>query len=124
MRSPCQDLENLPHQGRGRDLPAVIEIFPEFEPAAREIEPGGLLWVLGWFHLARRDLLRVHPKGDATRPVKGVFSLRSPVRPNPISLTLVEVISVDSLEIRVNGLELLDGTPILDLKPYVPDIDR
>lgn len=123
VRSACREMEALPHQGRGLDIEAVIELRPELEPAAREIEPGGLVWVLTWLHLAERDLLRVHPRGDPSRPEKGVFSLRSPVRPNPIGLSLAEVTKVSGTRIEVKGLEVLDGTPVLDIKPFQPEVD-
>lgn len=124
VRSGLSDLAALPHQGRGRDLVAVIELVPELEPAARELQPGMLIWVLTWLHLAERNLLRVHPRGDPSRPKKGIFALRSPVRPNPIGLSLVEVGAVSGARLEVKGLEVLDGTPVLDIKPYVPEADR
>ena len=118
------DRAGLPHQGRGSGLEAIIELKPEFEPAAREIAPNDLIWVLAWFHLGKRDKLRGHPQGNQANPEQGVFSLRSPHRPNPIGLTLVEVKAVNGLEIQVTGLEMLDGTPVLDIKPYSPIFDR
>jgi len=124
VRNDRHDRSALPHQGRGRDVRSVIELKPRFEPAAREIRPGDLYWVLTWLHLADRDLLRAHPRGDKSRPERGVFSLRSPGRPNPIGLSLVEVTAVSGLRLDVRGLEVLDGTPVLDIKPYVPEADR
>ena len=121
--SPHQDRHALPHQGRGRDIQAVIKIFPQYEAAAREIQPGGLIWVLSWMHQAERTVLQVHPQGDQTRPLTGVFSTRSPARPNPIGLSLVEVVERTGNEITVRGLEVVDGTPILDIKPHSPGID-
>jgi len=68
---------------------------------------------------ARREVLRVHPRGDASRPEEGVFSTRSPDRPNPIGLHRVEIVAVDGARVRVRNLEALDGTPILDVKPIL-----
>ncbi|MFH1138218.1 MAG: tRNA (N6-threonylcarbamoyladenosine(37)-N6)-methyltransferase TrmO [Pseudomonadota bacterium] len=122
--SGLADRDRAPHQGRGTDLTAFIEIKPEFLPAAEDISTGDLVWVLCWFDRAARDRLKVHPRGDLSRPLTGVFSTRSPARPNPVSLTLVEVLSIKDGRIEVKGLEALDGTPVIDLKPYVAAIDR
>ena len=73
--------------------------------------------MLTWLHQARRDVLEVHPRGDERRPLTGVFSTRSSDRPNPIGLHTVEVLAVDGVRVRVRGLEAIDGTPILDIKP-------
>lgn len=123
VRSPQQDTHALPHQGRGRDIQTVIEIFPPYQAAARHIQPGRLIWVLTWMHLAERHLLQVHPQGDQAKPLTGVFSTRSPARPNPIGLSLVEVLARTAAEITVRGLEVVDGTPVLDIKPHHPGID-
>jgi tRNA-Thr(GGU) m(6)t(6)A37 methyltransferase TsaA len=123
VRSALRDKTSAPHQGRGREIRAVIELDPGFEAAAREIEAGAKIWLLTWLHLADREILRTHPKGNTTRPRRGVFFLRSSVRPNPIGLHLVEVVKVEGCRIEVDSLEALDGTPVLDIKPYVPGID-
>jgi tRNA-Thr(GGU) m(6)t(6)A37 methyltransferase TsaA len=75
--------------------------------------------LLTWLDRARRDVLRVHPRSDPSRPEQGVFSTRSPDRPNPIGLHRVEVLAVEGLRVRVGSLEALDGTPIIDLKPVL-----
>jgi len=124
VRSEYAARQGLPHQGRGQDIEAEIELRPELEPAYREIVPGDLLWVLSWFHQAERDRLRVHPRGNPANPMRGVFKTRSPVRPNPIGLSLVEVVAANGNRLRVKGLETLDGTPVLDIKPYAPNTDR
>ena len=96
-----------------------------FEQDVREaldgIRVGDELIVLTWLDRARRDVLRVHPRGDVSRPEQGVFSTRSPHRPNPIGLHRVEVISIDGLRVRVRNLEAIDGTPILDVKPVLSE---
>jgi len=123
VRSDFKVKESVPHRGRGLDIKAVVEILPELGPAAGEIRPGDQIWVLTWLHQASRDVLKVHPRGDLSRPLTGVFSTRSPARPNPIGLHLVEVIEVSGDRITVRGLEVLDGTPILDIKPYRLEMD-
>jgi tRNA-Thr(GGU) m(6)t(6)A37 methyltransferase TsaA len=75
--------------------------------------------VLTWFHLADRDVLRVHPRGDRSRPPTGVFGTRSPHRPNPIGIHRVEVLEVEGARVRVSDLEAVDGTPVVDLKPVL-----
>jgi tRNA-Thr(GGU) m(6)t(6)A37 methyltransferase TsaA len=75
--------------------------------------------VLTWFHLADRDVLSVHPRGDTSRPPRGVFGTRSPHRPNPIGIHRVEVLEVDGARVRVSDLEAVDGTPVIDIKPVL-----
>ncbi len=96
---------------------AWLVFAPHVREALQDIGAGDVLTVVTWMHLARRDVLRVHPRGDATRPQLGVFSTRSPGRPNPIGLHDVEVTAVDGLRVAVRHLEAIDGTPILDVKP-------
>lgn len=99
------------------------EAWLVFEPALREglksLRPGDEVLVLTWLDRARRDLLSVHPRGDLSRPEEGVFSTRSPHRPNPIGLHRTEITAVNGCRVRVRQLEALDGTPILDLKPVL-----
>jgi tRNA-Thr(GGU) m(6)t(6)A37 methyltransferase TsaA len=85
------------------------------------IEPGDDLLVLTWLHCADREVLVVHPRGDTSRPPAGVFTTRSPDRPNPIGLHRVEVRRVDGPRIEVRNLEAIDGTPIVDVKPVLSD---
>jgi tRNA-Thr(GGU) m(6)t(6)A37 methyltransferase TsaA len=82
---------------------------------------GDEVLVLTWLDRADRDVLRVHPRDDLTRPLRGVFATRSPDRPNPIGLHRVRVVEVDGLQLRVRDLEALDGTPVVDVKPVLRD---
>ena len=124
VRCSADSPGDQPHQGRGSDLEADLEIFPEFEPALREIAAGNMIWVFTWLHLADRSRLRGHPQGRVERPERGVFSLRSPHRPNPIGLHLVEVLENQGGRLRVLGMEAVDDTPILDIKPHIPRLDK
>jgi tRNA-Thr(GGU) m(6)t(6)A37 methyltransferase TsaA len=78
--------------------------------------------LLTWLDRAARDVLAVHPRGDPSRPLTGVFSTRSPDRPNPIGIHRVTILAIDGLRVQVRNLEALDGTPILDLKPVLASI--
>jgi tRNA-Thr(GGU) m(6)t(6)A37 methyltransferase TsaA len=100
--------------------PAAWLVFePNVAEAARDLRAGDEVFVLTWLHLARRDVLAVHPRDDPARPLTGVFSTRSPDRPNPIGLHRVTITAVDGLRIAVQNLEAVDGTPVLDVKPVL-----
>lgn len=97
-----------------------MEIDPACTAAAAGIAPGSEVILLTWLHLSRRDVLEVHPRGDAANPLTGVFSTRSPDRPNPIGLHRVRVLEVDPpARLRVAPLEAVDGTPVIDIKPVM-----
>lgn len=119
VESPLTRPEEAPLQGDE----GAPEAWLVFEPAVREglrsLEPGAEVLVLTWLDRASRDVLAVHPRGDLSRPLTGVFSTRSQDRPNPIGLHRVEIASIDGLRVRVRNLEALDGTPILDVKPVI-----
>lgn len=85
---------------------------------------GDDLVVLTWLHEADRNVLSVHPRGDRDRPARGVFTTRAPDRPNPIGLHRVRVLAIEPTRLRVSGLEAIDGTPVVDLKPVLGDIDE
>jgi tRNA-Thr(GGU) m(6)t(6)A37 methyltransferase TsaA len=121
VESPLTDLASAPRQGDEGAPEAWLVFEPAVLGALEDIQPGDEVIVLTWLHRARRDVLRVHPRGDASRPQEGVFSTRSPHRPNPIGLHVVEIVSRDGLRVRVRNLEAIDGTPIVDLKPALSD---
>jgi tRNA-Thr(GGU) m(6)t(6)A37 methyltransferase TsaA len=98
---------------------AWLVIDERFRAALDGVAEGDDLVVLTWLDRADRGTLAVHPRGDADRPVAGVFATRSPDRPNPIGLHDVRVLAVDGTRVHVRELEALDGTPILDLKPVL-----
>jgi tRNA-Thr(GGU) m(6)t(6)A37 methyltransferase TsaA len=87
--------------------------------AMRDLRAGTEILVFTWLDRARRDVLRVHPRGDRSRPETGVFSTRSPDRPNPIGLHRVEILAIDGIRVQVRNLEALDRTPVLDVKPIL-----
>jgi tRNA-Thr(GGU) m(6)t(6)A37 methyltransferase TsaA len=115
--SPLTDVTRSPRQGDEGAPPARIAIDALGRPALRGLEPGDEVLVLTWLHLADRDVLQVHPRGDTARPVTGVFATRSPDRPNPIGLHSARVVSVEEDGFTIDGIEAVDGTPVLDVKP-------
>ncbi len=109
-----------------RDIAAPEEIRAEesrivLNPALVEgldgLEPGHRVLVIFHFHRSEGYELRQHPRGDRTQPRRGVFALRSPRRPNPIGVTVVDLVAIEGNVLRVRGLDALDGTPVLDIKP-------
>jgi tRNA-Thr(GGU) m(6)t(6)A37 methyltransferase TsaA len=119
VSSPLTDMDEAPCQGDEGAPDAWLEFEPAVEDALDGIEPGNDLVVLTWLDRADRDVLVVHPRGDTSRPPAGVFSTRSPHRPNPVGLHRVSVLEVDGLRLRVGDLEALDGTPVIDVKPVL-----
>ena len=119
VRSELRDREVAPMQGDEGAPDAWIELRPEMSRAAASLAPGDELLVLTWFHEADRSVLEVHPRSDPSRPLTGVFSTRSPDRPNPVGLHRVKVLAVEKQRIRVGPLEAIDGTPVIDLKPVL-----
>jgi len=88
-------------------------------PALDGLRPGDDILVITWLHLADRTVLQVHPRSDTSRPMRGVFATRSQHRPNPLGVHVVTILGVDDLRMRVQGLEAVDGTPIVDIKPVL-----
>ena len=123
MRSSLRTRAQAPHQGAGSGQAAVIELRPELLAGLEGLQPGQALWVLYYFHQADPPRLKVHPRGDVSRPLTGVFATRAPVRPNPIGLSLVRLEAIEDNRLLVRDLEALDGTPVLDLKPHSAQLD-
>ncbi len=124
VRSPLTDREAAPKQGDEGAPPARVDFRPEFREAAGDLQSGEEVLVLTWLHLGRRDVLSVHPRGDASRPRTGVFATRSPDRPNPIGLHAVVIETVEECAITVRNLEAIDGPPVLDVKPDLGSVDQ
>lgn len=119
VESPLLDRQAAPKQG-DEGAPEADLVFDErVGEGLRSLQAGEEAIVLTWLDRADRDVLSVHPRDDLNRPEEGVFSTRSPDRPNPIGLHRVEIVAIDGLRLRVRDLEAIDGTPILDLKPVL-----
>lgn len=115
VRSHFQAVDEVPLEGGS----CLIEIFPEYQRGLLRIEENSHLWLQMWFHEARRDVLSVVPgKVNPNLPEYGVFCLRAFSRPNPIALSLVRLERVEGNLLYVSGLDAIDGTPVLDIKPY------
>lgn len=97
----------------------TIEVFSQYIEGLEGITAGQTIVVLFWLHKARRDTLKVHPRGDTSRKQRGVFATRSPMRPNPIAISELKVLAVKDNFIEVSGLDILDGTPIVDIKKKI-----
>jgi tRNA-Thr(GGU) m(6)t(6)A37 methyltransferase TsaA len=119
IRSELTRLEEAPMQGDEGAPEAWLELAPQVAQGLTGIQAGDELIVLTWLHLAERDVLQVHPRGDLSRPLTGVFATRSPDRPNPIGLHRVSVLEVTEQKLRVAPLEAIDATPIVDIKPIL-----
>jgi tRNA-Thr(GGU) m(6)t(6)A37 methyltransferase TsaA len=121
VRSPYKAKGDAPRQGRLSDTIAEIVIEKKYRPALWQIEGRKHLWVLCWFDRADRSVLRAIPPGTSAE--KGVFAIRSPDRPNPVSLCMVDLIDVNDNVLKVRGLDAFDGTPVIDIKVYSAEID-
>jgi tRNA-Thr(GGU) m(6)t(6)A37 methyltransferase TsaA len=119
VESPLVDRAAAPKQGDEGAPDAVLVFDERVADGLRDLAPGAEVILLTWLDRAERDVLAVRPRDDASRPMTGVFSTRSPDRPNPIGLHRITVLAVDGLRLRVRDLEALDGTPILDVKPVL-----
>lgn len=116
IHTPWHDRSECPRQGRHDGPLCRIEIFEPWVAALRGIEKYPRLEVLYWLDKSRRDLVVQSPKSDGE--TRGTFSLRSPMRPNPIGTSLVTFEKIEGNSVYVRGLDCLDGTPLIDLKPY------
>ncbi len=125
VRSKLKSLEECPKQGQEGAPDAWIEIDHAFIKGLDDLEAGQEILVLTWLHLARRDELKIHPRADKQRPLKGVFAMRSPHRPNPVGLHKVEIQEIDPVgRIRVYPLEVIDGTPVIDIKSVKEELEE
>jgi tRNA-Thr(GGU) m(6)t(6)A37 methyltransferase TsaA len=116
VRSALRDVADAPNQAYEGGSEALLELDPAYADALLGIEVGDEVDVLTWLHLADRTVMQTHPRGDRSIPLTGVFLTRSPDRPNPIGIHRVMVTGVEGTTLRVDALEAIDGTPIVDLK--------
>jgi tRNA-Thr(GGU) m(6)t(6)A37 methyltransferase TsaA len=124
VESPLVDRGAAPRQGDEGSPDAWLVFDSAVSVGVRDLQVGTEILLLTWLDRAHRDVLSVHPRGDSSRRLTGVFSTRSPDRPNPIGLHRVRIEAIDGLRVRVRNLEALDGTPIVDVKPLLGSIDE
>jgi tRNA-Thr(GGU) m(6)t(6)A37 methyltransferase TsaA len=124
VESTLVDPATAPRQGVEGSPVARLDIDGAVGEGLRDLQVGAEVIVLTWLHRARRDVLAVHPRDDRTIPEHGVFSTRSPDRPNPIGLHRVRISAISGSTIEVHDLEAVDGTPVLDLEPALHPQDR
>lgn len=121
VHSPLKQRDDCPLQGNEGAPEAIIKLTKVFFPAMEHLQVGEEIIVLTWMHLAKRDVLACYPRNEVDAPPLGVFSTRSPDRPNPIGLHRARITSIGSEAIGVFPLEVVDGTPVIDIKPVIND---
>ena len=121
VESELKDLASAPRQADEGAPPAWLVFDADVAEGLRSLRVGDEVLLMTWLDRARRDVLSVHPRGDRSRAEEGVFSTRSPDRPNPIGLHRVEVTAIDGTRVRVRRVEAIHGTPIIDVKPILSD---
>lgn len=121
IRSVLKDRREAPRQGIEGAPDAWLEVSAAYTDALADVAVGDELVLITWLHQARREVQRVHPRGNRETPLTGVFSTRSPDRPNPLGLHRVTVLERAGLQLRVAPLEAVDGTPVVDIKPVLTE---
>ena len=119
IRSRLRTLISAPKQGTEGAPDAWLEIEPFATAALQGLVAGDDILVITWLHQARRDLLKVHPRGEVRNPLTGVFATRSPHRPNPLGIHRVTIRRIGKRRLRVGPIEAIDATPVLDIKPLL-----
>jgi tRNA-Thr(GGU) m(6)t(6)A37 methyltransferase TsaA len=122
VESPLVDRDSAPRQGDEGAPDAWLVLDSDMRSGIRDLREGTEIIVLTWLDRARRDVLVVHPRGDPNNPTLGVFSTRSPDRPNPVGLHTVLILAIEDTRILVRHLEALDRTPVLDIKPLLEPV--
>jgi tRNA-Thr(GGU) m(6)t(6)A37 methyltransferase TsaA len=123
IRSEIKNKEDAPLFYTEGAPDAFLEILPAYKDALDRMRVGDEIIVITWLHRARRDVLKVHPRGNASNPLTGVFSTRSPDRPNPLGLHRVKVLEISPGGLQIGPIEAIDGTPVVDIKPVVASND-
>ncbi len=123
IRSDLKCREDAPRQGREGAPNAFIELLPSYTNGLHRMQVDDEIIIISWLHRARRKVMEVHPRGDASRPLTGVFLTRSPDRPNSIELHRVKVLGTKSGRLNVGLMEAIDGTPVIDIKPVIDSND-
>ena len=124
IRSELKNVDDAPMFYTEEGAPnARIELIPAFRDGLDRMQIGHDIIVITWLHLARRDILKVHPQGNLANPLTGVFLTRSPDRPNPLGLHRARVLGMEAGSLLIGPIEAIDGTPVLDIKSVVEEAD-
>jgi tRNA (adenine37-N6)-methyltransferase len=122
IRTPHKQAAGTPIQAALADgVAGTVEVLPEFAAGLRDLDGFERVWLVYWFDRASPAKLTVKPYLDTRE--RGLFATRAPARPNPLGLSAVRLVRVEGNVLHVEGVDMLDGTPLLDIKPYVPDFD-
>jgi len=121
IRTPWKQREDCPKNARESDAVCTVEVDPRWAQALKDVETCSHIVLLYWMDRSRRDIVLQMPRHYGVQ--RGTFALRSPARPNPIAMSVVRLIKVDGNRLEVVGLDCLDGTPLLDIKPYFASTD-
>ncbi len=123
IRSPLKTPAGAPIQPRyAQEVDATVEVFEPFADGLRDLDGFDRIWLIYWFHLAPPPRLIVEPFRDNVD--RGLFATRAPCRPNPIGMSCVRLVAVEGRVLRVGDVDILDGSPLLDIKPYAPEFDH
>ncbi len=125
IHSPFCKLVNMPVQPKGaRECYATIEFDKKYEEGLKDLDGFSHVYLIYYFHKVKEPKLRVVPFNDKTHTPRGVFATRTPMHPNSIGLSVVELVSVEGNVVTIKGVDVLDGTPLLDIKPYIENFDK
>jgi tRNA-Thr(GGU) m(6)t(6)A37 methyltransferase TsaA len=119
LQSPLKELQEAPRQGDEGAPEVWLVVNASVAEGLETLAVGDEIIVITWLHKAQRDVLKVHPRGDETVPLAGVFATRSPDRPNPLGLHQVTVLEITGERLKVGPIEAIDGTPVIDIKPVL-----
>ena len=122
IHSPFKEAKGVPIQSAAAEgISGTVEVFPEYAEGLKDIDGFSHLILIYHFHLSRRVSLEAKPFMDNT--ARGVFAIRGPSRPNPIGISIVRLVSIERHTLHIQDVDIIDGTPLLDIKPYVPEFD-
>lgn len=125
IRSPYCDLVNMPVQPKGaKDVYATIEFNEAYKEGLKDLDGFSHVYLIYYFHKVKEPQLSVVPFNDKTHTPRGVFSTRTPMHPNGMGLSIVELVKVQGDIVTIKGVDILDGTPLLDIKPYIENFDK
>ena len=125
IESPFCDLVNMPVQPKGaKEHCATIVFKPEYKKGLKDLDGFSHVYLIYYFHKVKEPKLSVVPFNDKTNTPRGVFSTRTPMHPNSLGLSIVELVKVKGNRVTIRGVDILDGTPLIDIKPYIENFDK